>query len=170
MDDLICRKLQTLVSVSVPLFFFNFHESGLFEARWTLSDCDYLTRVRSLSLSPAIQLQEVPVAGSAAEPGFSKMNGAGQKVHVRLGRRAALFWNVDVSSPAASSGCTPGKRAALLPDEPAQTHRGGGVATGTSYHTFKTADAGCKHTNCQQTIVQGSQRWTSASSCVDKSA
>lgn len=77
------------------------------------------------------------------------MNGAGQKVRVRLGGRAALLRDVDASSPAASSGCAPGERAALLPEEPAQARRGGGVAAGTSYHAFKTADAGCRHTNCQ---------------------
>lgn len=78
------------------------------------------------------------------------MNGAGQKVHVCLGGRAALLRNFDASSPAASSGRAPGERAALLPEEPAQARRGGGVAAaGTSYHAFKTADAGCRHTNCQ---------------------
>lgn len=149
-DLVSCTMLHTFVSVSdcVSLTCLGDEPVGS-EAGWALSVGLYSTRVGSCSLGSGIQLQEVPVARRAAEPRFAEMNGAGQKVHVCPGGRAAPLRNVDAAPPAPPSGCAPHKRAALLSKEPAQSRHGRGVLfTGTSCHAFKTANASYKHTVC----------------------
>lgn len=98
---------------------------------WSLSVCVYLTRVRSCFFSLGVQLQEVLVSRRTAEPGFAKMNGAGQKVRVPPGMLAAVFWNINASAPALTSDSPPSKHPTLLTEQPTQSHRSRGVAIST---------------------------------------
>lgn len=120
-------KLQMFVSGSLCVYL------TCFGAVWSgggLSVRLYSAGVGSGPLGSGIQLLEVAVTQSAAEPRFAKMDGASQKEHACPGRRAAPVRNIDAAPPAPSSGGAPHKRAALLSEEPAQSGQGGGVVAG----------------------------------------
>lgn len=107
----------------------------------------YLTRVFSRFLRSYIQLQEVLVSRRAAKPGFAKMNRASQKVLIPSRMHTTLCWNIDVSTPAPSSGSTPGKHPALLSEQPTQSHHGSSVVVSARRHLLKRATAGYRDSN-----------------------
>lgn len=144
----LCLFISLFLFGSFSLPFYEKIPTLFYPEPWgDLSLCVYLTGVRSRFLSSHIQLQEVLVARCAAKPGFAKMNRAGQKVRVASRMHAALFGNIDASTPTTPSGSTPSKHFALLSEQPTQSHHNRGVAVSTRCHTSKNANAGYRDGN-----------------------
>lgn len=142
-----CKRLSLDLFASISRVLVRFEAEGL-------SVRLYSAGVASGPLGPGVQLLEVAVTHGAAEPRFTKVDGASQKERVCPGGGAAPVRNIDAAPPSPFFGGAPHKRAALLSEEPAQGGQGGGVVAGARGHTFQTANASYKHTNCRSTGVQ----------------
>lgn len=111
------------------------------------SVCVYLTRICSGLLCPDVKLQEVPVERRTAEPRFTEMDTASQKVLIPSRMDTALWGDVDPSTPASPSGSTPNKHLALLTKQPAHGRHRRRVVVGARRHTAKEATSSYRDVN-----------------------